>query len=99
MAKVFYTERDIEDLHARGVTSIDVDDNVVLTDLAREQALKLGVKLTRVQPVRPTVDSPDAQLVHRIKAGVLERLGEHAVDPMLLDAVVRRVLHEMRKST
>ena len=23
MAKIFYTERDIDDLHARGVTSID----------------------------------------------------------------------------
>lgn len=43
MAKTFYTERDIEDLHARGVTSIEVHDDVVLTDLARERALKLSL--------------------------------------------------------
>lgn len=96
MAKVFYTERDIEDVHARGVTSIDVHDDVVLTDLARERALKLGVKLMCVQPGRQVEDGSDAQLVHRIKAAVLSRLGERAVDPALLDAVVRRVLLEMR---
>ena len=96
MVKVFYTERDIEDFHARGVTSIDVHDDVVLTDLARERALKLGVKLMRVQPGRQVEDGSDAQLVQRIKAAVLARLGEHTVDPALLDTVVRRVLLEMR---
>lgn len=98
MGKIFYTERDIEDIHARGVTSIDVHDDVVLTDLARERALKLGVKLIRVQPGRQVEDGSDAQLVHRIKAAVLARLGEHTVEPVLLDTVVRRVLLEMRRA-
>ncbi len=47
MAKTFYTERDIDDLKARGVDSLEVDDNVVLTDLAVERALKLGIKIRR----------------------------------------------------
>ena len=47
MPKIFYTERDIDDLHARGVESIDLTDNVVLTDLAVERALKYGIKLNR----------------------------------------------------
>ena len=47
MPKIFYTERDIADLAARGVTSLEVTDDVVLTDLARDEALKRGVKLTR----------------------------------------------------
>ena len=34
MAKIFYTERDIDDLKARGLDSLDVNDNIVLTDLA-----------------------------------------------------------------
>lgn len=42
--KTFYTERDIADMHAAGVTEIEVDDDVVLTDLAREKAIALGVK-------------------------------------------------------
>lgn len=92
MAKVFYTERDIEDLHARGVTSLDVHDDVVLTDLARERALKLGVRLLRVQPAAHVEDRADATLFHRVKAAVLARLGDQAVDPALLDAVITRVL-------
>jgi len=47
MAKIFYTERDIDDLKARGVESIDLNDNVVLTDLAVERAMKLGMKINR----------------------------------------------------
>jgi hypothetical protein len=49
MAKIFYTERDIDDLKARGVTSIDVTDNIVMTDLAVERAFKHGMKLNRIE--------------------------------------------------
>jgi hypothetical protein len=47
MAKVFYTERDVEDLHARGVRMIEVGDDVVLTDLAYEKAERLGLRLVQ----------------------------------------------------
>lgn len=47
--KTFYTERDIDDLHAAGVAEIEIDDDVVLTDLAREYAIKLGLRLKRVK--------------------------------------------------
>ncbi len=60
MPKEFYTEKDIEDLVKRGVLSLNVDDNCVLTDLAYEKANRLGVRLVRSQadnppgaPVRP----------------------------------------------
>ncbi len=95
MAKTFYTERDIEDLHARGVVSIDVHDDVVLTDLARERALKLGVRLMRVKQSAPPADDVDAALVQRVTAAVLAALGDRRVDPALLDAVVRRVVKAM----
>jgi hypothetical protein len=56
MAKTFYTERDIDDLHARGVTSIDVNDDVVLTDLARERMFKYGMLPKRVDShTRPAI--------------------------------------------
>jgi len=57
--KTFYTERDIEDLFRRGVTSLELNDSVVLTELAREKAERLGVSLVRAHdtppsaPVRP----------------------------------------------
>lgn len=95
MAKIFYTERDIEDMYARGVTSVEVHDNVVLTDLARERALKLGVRLERVKPNVHPADAPNEVLIHRVKAAVLAQLGGRWVDPDLLDAVVRRIVTEM----
>ena len=43
--KTFYTARDIEDMYASGVTELEVDDDVVLTDVAREKAAALGLQL------------------------------------------------------
>ncbi len=53
MPKEFYTERDIEDLVKRGVLSLDVNENCVLTELAYEKANRLGMKLNRSQPDNP----------------------------------------------
>ncbi len=50
MPKAFYTERDIKDLLARNVTALEVNDDVVLTDQARDLALKRGVRLIRANP-------------------------------------------------
>jgi hypothetical protein len=67
MPKEFYTERDIEDLVKRGVLSLDVNENCVLTELAYEKANRLGMKLVRSQPdnppaapVRPYLSAPEA---------------------------------------
>jgi hypothetical protein len=48
MPKIFYTERDIDDMKARGVTSIDLTDNMVMTDLALERAMRYEMKVNRV---------------------------------------------------
>jgi hypothetical protein len=96
MAKTFYTERDIDDLHARGVTSLDVHDDIVLTELARERALKHGIRLNRVQPGHHPEDRPTAELAHRVKAAVIARLNGQ-VDAALLDAVVSRVIAGLKK--
>jgi hypothetical protein len=53
MPKEFYTERDIEDMWKRGITSLRVDENVVLTELAYEKAGRLGMQLVRERPVEP----------------------------------------------
>ncbi|MBW6467427.1 MAG: hypothetical protein K0B06_13045 [Brevefilum sp.] len=64
MPKQFYTERDIEDLAARGVFTLTVCDDVVLTELAFEKAERLGVKLVQTHPqppaapVRPYLSQP-----------------------------------------
>ncbi len=59
--KKFYTERDIEDMFHSGQMTLQVGDDVVLTDLAYERARRLGVKLVEpneqppAAPVRPYV--------------------------------------------
>src|SRR5574339_243284 len=67
MPKEFYTEKDIEDLFNRGVRSLQVTENVVLTELAYEKAGRLGVQLVTDQadhppaaPVRPYLSEPQA---------------------------------------
>ncbi len=62
MPKEFYTEKDIEDLVRRGVLSLEINDDCVLTDLAYEKANRLGMKLIRSDadnppgaPVRPYI--------------------------------------------
>ncbi len=61
MPKDFYTERDIEALFRRGVTSLAVNDDVVVTDLGRERARKLGFELVQQHdqpdsaPIRPYI--------------------------------------------
>ncbi|MGD0610491.1 MAG: hypothetical protein ABSB41_03180 [Anaerolineales bacterium] len=68
MPKEFYTEKDIEDLFKGGVMSLEVNDNVVLTELAYEKAGRLGMQLRRSQPdnppsapVRPYLSQKQAQ--------------------------------------
>jgi len=53
MPKKFFSERDIEDLVNRGTLSLEIDDQVVLTDLAYEKAQRLGLKLVNKGPVAP----------------------------------------------
>jgi hypothetical protein len=53
MTKQFYTEHDIEDLCHRGILSLEINDSVVLTELAYEKSQRLGMKLVRQTPDNP----------------------------------------------
>ena len=60
MPKQFYTEKDIEDLFQSGRKSLQVTDDVVLTELAYEKAKRMGIQLVSdgadnppAAPVRP----------------------------------------------
>ena len=68
MPKQFYTEKDIEDLFQSGQKSLQVTDEVVLTELAYEKARRLGMEVISDRaenppsaPVRPYLsDGPAA---------------------------------------
>jgi L-fuculose-phosphate aldolase len=58
MPKLFYTDKDIEDIVKKGATSLFIDyRNVVLTELAYEKAEKLGLQLidktAKIGPLTP----------------------------------------------
>jgi len=96
MAKTFYTERDIIDLADRGVTSLEVNDDVVLTDHARDLALQRGMRLVRARlRTGHAEDNGNAEMIHRVKAAVIARLGDQ-VDAKLLEAVVTKVVNGLK---
>ncbi|MGB7114767.1 MAG: hypothetical protein WBD56_01365 [Anaerolineales bacterium] len=64
MPKTFYTERDIEDLAKRGVLSLVDDDDVVLTDIARDKAIRLGIELLRDHDKPPS--APERPYITKI---------------------------------
>jgi len=53
MRREFYTEKDIEDLCKAGTMSLEMHDQVVLTELAYEKARVLGMTLVRNSPDHP----------------------------------------------
>ena len=53
MPKNFYTEKDIEDLFHSGIQSLQITDDVVLTELAYEKAKGLGFRLISDAPDNP----------------------------------------------
>ena len=105
MPKTIYTERDIDELARRGVKEIAVTDQVYLTDVARERAEKLGITLSNTTvPSSPGPGStqairgprPDAEdVIGKVKADVIAKLGP-AVDPVLIDRIVRRVVSQLK---
>ena len=64
MPKTFYTERDIEDLAKRGVLSLVEDDDVVLTDIARDKAIRLGIEILRDHDKPPS--APERPYITKI---------------------------------
>ena len=77
MPKEFYTEKDIEDLFNRGIRSLQITENIVLTELAYEKAKRLDFQLISDQadnppaaPVRPYLSEPPAQRAAQVKPTV-----------------------------
>jgi hypothetical protein len=58
--KTFYSAQEIEDLARQGVRELMVDENVVLTDLARQTADLLGVRLVTPAPAPQAPSRPVA---------------------------------------
>jgi hypothetical protein len=77
MPRQFYTEKDIEDLFNRGTRSLQVTDDVVLTELAYEKANRLGLQLISdradnppAAPVRPYLSNGQTNHAKPVAASV-----------------------------
>jgi L-fuculose-phosphate aldolase len=64
MAKIIFTDHDIEQISAEGKTSLKLSEDMVLTDLAYEKAKLLGIELQQSEndqppsaPIRPYLNS------------------------------------------
>lgn len=93
MAKKFYTERDIEDLAARGILSLEVDANTVLTELAYEKAARLGVSLLQPNqlppsaPIRPYLSTEKIDAKPCNQCNLAAGLGDDQLRQRIKDAV------------
>jgi hypothetical protein len=105
MARTIYTERDIEELARKAVSELTLGENVYVTDVARERAEKLAIRLVApvvmvspsptVMPSRSTPGSIDKEeLYRRVKAGVIARLGSN-IDENIIDQVARKVVNRL----
>src|SRR5258706_6186208 len=77
MPKKFYTEKDIEDLFNSGTKSLQVRDDVVLTELAYEKAKRLNFQLIYdradvppAAPVRPYLSEKNPPQAKPVTASV-----------------------------
>ena len=88
--KTFYTESDIQNLAEQGVSSLSINDDIVLTELAWDTARALGIKLVR--ETAPSTASDD--LKAQIKRAVVAKVG-NSIDDANLDAIISKVLGQM----
>jgi hypothetical protein len=76
--KTFYCAEDIEGLAAQGRTELVVDENTVLTDLARDAARQLGISVkyrTQANPVAVVPSGPSSGLSIGATVSALGALG------------------------
>jgi hypothetical protein len=91
MPKVFYTEIDIEDMVKRGTLSLEINDNVVLTDLAYEKANRLGLKLVSERPENPPAAPVRPYVVQQKPQGQLEAAPGGAASSPAADDLAQRI--------
>lgn len=89
MSKKFFTDKDIDELHHEGIQSLQVNDDVVLTDLAYEKAKRLGIQLVfddvdvppPAAPVRPYLSDKEPPHAERKLVAVSASRAESQPSP------------------
>lgn len=108
--KTFYTVRDIELLAEQGINHLSLTDDRMVTDLAREQAVKLGITLVDSEPnSRPLSEKPNlpkvdhaenssvqlpTNLAAKVKVVVMAQMNGQ-VSEALLDTIIHKVISQL----
>jgi hypothetical protein len=98
MPKQFLTEHDIEDMVKSGLMTLELTDQIVLTDLAYEKANRLGMRLVRERPdnppsapVRPYISQKTTAAPVTISSSSANQPGEADLHQRIKNAVVARM--------
>lgn len=86
MPKKFFTDKDIEELYHKGIKSLQMNADVVLTDLAYEKAKRLGIQLLDdhadnppAAPVRPYLS--DKEPPHASRKPIVAPVSQAGTQP------------------
>ena len=99
MPKQFYTEHDIEEMVRKGIKSLQVTDDVVLTELAYEKARKLDFQLVSdradvpppAAPVRPYLSETQTAQAKPVAAPVTQAMPQPAPAQPKVLAIEQRI--------
>ena len=98
MPKQFYTEHDIEDMARKGIKSLQVGDDVVLTELAYEKAKKLDFQLVSAgadnppaAPVRPYLSEKQTAQAKPVTASISQAMPQPAPTAPKVIAIEQRI--------
>ena len=98
MPKQFYTEHDIEDMVRKGIKSLQVTDDVVLTELAYEKAKRFDFQLVSTRadnppaaPVRPYLSEKQTTPPKPTVASVAQVASQPGPTPSTPSAIEQRI--------
>ncbi len=92
LGKTIYTDEDIEKMHHDGQNIILINDQTILTDLAKEKAALFGMQISTGETYSPRMTDDNAsKLFAIIKQKVMARI-DSSIDENTVDAVIHKVI-------
>jgi hypothetical protein len=91
--KRILTVADIREMAAQGQKDLEITNDTIITDVAREQAEKLGISIKKNKGVGGRY-SAETDLRQEVRKAVLARLGSV---PENLDALIDTAINDMKR--
>jgi len=96
LGKTIYTDEDIERMYHSGQKFLVVNDQTILTDLAREKVALFGMQLSAGETVGISINERDPSILFTIiKEKVMAKINS-TIDEKVVDAVIQKVISNLR---